>query len=51
MALFIGVLNMGAIMEMKLFMHQLRISEKGVELFGIPLVIELDIAEITVILN
>jgi hypothetical protein len=33
------------------FMHQLRISEKGVELFGIPLVIEQDIAEITVILN
>lgn len=30
------------------FMHQLRISETGVELFGIPLVIDHDIAEIAV---
>ncbi|AOS83291.1 hypothetical protein BIU88_03515 [Chlorobaculum limnaeum] len=33
------------------FMHQLRISETGIELFGIPLVIEHDIAEIDVSLN
>ncbi|NTU53858.1 MAG: hypothetical protein HGA97_09225 [Chlorobiaceae bacterium] len=33
------------------FMHQLRISEKGVELFGVPLVIEHDIAEVAVLLN
>lgn len=33
------------------FMHQLRISEKGVELFGLPLIIEHDIADIEVIMN
>jgi hypothetical protein len=33
------------------FMHQLRISETGIELFGIPLVIEQNIAEIDVSLN
>lgn len=29
------------------FMHQLRISERGIELFGVLLVIEQDIAEIS----
>jgi hypothetical protein len=33
------------------FMRQLRISEVGIELFGIPLIIEQDIAEIEVSLN
>jgi hypothetical protein len=33
------------------FMHQLRISETGIELFGVPLVIDHDIAEIEVSLN
>lgn len=33
------------------FMHQLRISEQGIELFGIPLVIENSIADIEVNLN
>jgi hypothetical protein len=33
------------------FMQQLRISETGIELFGIPLVIDHEIAEIDVSLN
>jgi hypothetical protein len=33
------------------FMHQLRISEQGIELFGIPLVIEHTISDIEVHLN
>gem|GEM_PF-2548935 len=33
------------------FMHQLRISDRGVELFGIPLIIEQHISEVGVVLK